>query len=193
MTKSRVLLGVLLFMTAGALVQAQEGPALTPAYVEGFIAALPEIQALGKELEMREDFTKPDMKTADGTIPVNPMALVAAAIEKHPEAARFRAIIQKNGFADIMTWGHVGDRIMHAYGAVKVEKESPDMDAKMKEAMDQLDKSDMSAEQKQAMKKMMMAQTKMVGAWTTAPDGDKAVVKQHMAELEKAFEDTSKR
>jgi len=179
-------LAAVLVVSAGAPARAQEGPALTAAYLDGFIGAMPELEALGKELNLDEELVKPEIKPG-GEIPTNPMTQAAAAIEKHEAAPRFRAIITKHGFPDIMTWGHVGDRILHAYVSVKLEQENPDMDAEMKKAMAEIDDSDMPAEQKEAMKKMMASQMKMVGSMAKAPQGDKDVVKSKLKELDAAF------
>jgi len=185
---SRVLLLVFVTFACG-VAHAQEGPPLTSAHVKQFIAALPEIEALSRELgEGDGALVKPDMAAASGSIPTSPLATAAAGLERHAEAARFRAVVKKHGFSDLTAWGQAGDRIVKAYASLMMESEQTDMPAEMKEAMEEIDKSEMTADQKKAMKEMMQASQQMMGGFLGAPQADKDVVKGHLKELEAAFE-----
>jgi len=193
MKRSSRILALLFVMMAAGLTWGEEGPPLTEAAVKGFIASLPDLDALGRELKIEDSWVKAPSGPPDGAMMGSPLAATVAAMQGHAAAGRIREVIRKHGFADIMPWAQAGDRIIRAFIALKVDGQDPEMAAQMKKAIEDIDKSEMPAEQKQAMKDMMLSSRKTMAAYGNAPQGDRDLVEKHMQLLEETLEKAPKK
>ncbi len=117
--------------------------------------------------------------------PPSPFSVSAAAVPFTSALAQMRthqaheellAIVQRRGFADLEQWAQTGDRVMRAYVAATMGAAAPQMNDPMKQALEQLERSGMSASQKEQMRQMMMSSQQMMGALDDVPAADKAAV-----------------
>lgn len=113
--------------------------------------------------------------------PFSSSLVIMREYEGYPE---FESAISAAGFASVEQWASVGDRVIRAYGAIKMSERAPDLDSQMARAMQQLEDSDMGEAQKQMMREMMQSSTRAVQAYTDAPQADKDAVLPYLAELE---------
>jgi hypothetical protein len=146
-----------------------------------FIATLDEVTALGKELEKNELNVKPQPMLGERFQPFK-NAVVALKAEQPANYKKLDGIVSKQGFTP-EAWGETGDKVMVAYIAAKLDKESP---GAMKE-MENMDPAmlDMMPAQVRDQMKTVMA---MVQTVKDTPAEDKKAIKPHMAELEKKME-----
>lgn len=162
---------------------------LTAAKVRGYIASLNELEQLENQFDIDEgheiDFDAQQAMTDAWS----PMTEAVAQLQRHPRYNEFEPIVKKNGFASAQEWGHTGDRIIHAFMALEMEREAPEMQREMDEAMRELDNNPhMSAEQKDAIRQMMMGAMSSMESMSDAPKADVDAVRPHMGALRDSFE-----
>lgn len=130
-------------MAVGAAILVAAGPAfagdavLTADMAKRFVASLPSVESLGKELES-------EGKTDEMRFDKNPKAgeefkpysnAVMALKAKYPsDYNRLSSAVKPHGFS-AENWGAAGDKVMIAYMALKMDKDNPGAMAQM-EAMD---------------------------------------------------------
>ena len=113
-----------------------------------------------------------------------PFSSSLSTMREYQGYAEFESAISAAGFASIEQWAGVGDRVIIAYGAIKMSERAPDLDIQMAQAMQKLENSGMSEAQKQMMREMMQSSSRAVQAYTDAPQADKDAVMPFIAELE---------
>lgn len=134
---TRILAVLFSAVFAFAAAHAADVKPLTEDEAKRFVATLPAVDELGSEL--REDGkiealnARSRPKAGEEFKPYS--GAVAGLKEKHPaEHGRLAAIVGKHGFSTD-AWGAVGDRVMVAYLAERMERENPGA-MKQMEAMD---------------------------------------------------------
>ena len=155
--------------------------------VRAFVAALPEAGAWGEE--HRQRFVRPQPADGDdtGAHIATPFTSAVEAIRAQGEAEELEAIVRRHGFTGLDHWGQVGDRLMRAYLALRIDAEQPLVRQQMQEARERVQASvNLSAERKQQMLTMMDSAVETM-RMVEAPEADKAAVRPHLEALERAF------
>ena len=146
---------------------------LTEDQAKRFVASLSAVEALGDELEAEGKTDQLDIETAPKAgEPFKPYsAAIAALSEKYPaDHARLASAVKPHGFsAD--DWGAVGDRVIVAYMALKMEEEDP----RAMEMMEGMDAS-MIEMMPPEMRDQMEAAFAMMETVKNAPADDKRIV-----------------
>lgn len=177
----RMLAGLvaLLFAVAGAASAAD--PALTAADAKRFVETLDAVDALAEKL--RSDGTTDQLsietrpKAGESFKPYS--GAVAALKAKFPaEHARLAAAVKPQGFNPAQ-WGDVGDRVIIAYLALRMQEESPQGMA----AMNNMDPS-MLAMMPPEVKAQFEAARVMMETVASAPAADRAAVATVRADLD---------
>ena len=170
-------------LIAGPALAQTSGP-LTSDLIEGFIVSVRDLQEVGKKYD-GEGLMNPNMSLDEGMErAAAPFSAAIAQIQGHEAYGEMRAVIERHGFSDVQQWALTGDRVMKAFVANKMGAEMPQMDAQMKQALEQIENSNMSAAQKETMLQMMQSSVQMMGAYADVPEADKAAVAPFMSTLE---------
>ncbi len=114
-----------------------------------------------------------------------PISSAMSQLQGHQAYNEILGVIRSYGFADEKEWAMVGDRAMRAYAAVRIEKENPEIDAQMQDAIRQIENSNMSEEQKQQMLQMMQGYTQAISDYSgEVSEADKDAVMPHIAAID---------
>jgi hypothetical protein len=114
-----------------------------------------------------------------------PFGSVMSQLQGHQAYNEILGIIRRYGFADENEWAMVGDRTIRTYTAMRMEKENPEIDAQMQEAIQQIGNSNMSEEQKQQMLQMMQGYTQAISDYGgEVSEADKDAVMPHIAAID---------
>ncbi len=175
-------IGALLIITG---VVAADGAPLTTDQAKRFVASLPTVEVLGDQLDVegKIDNLQIDTRPKAGEIFKPYSNAVVALKEKYPsDHTKLANKVKTHGFSTA-EWGRVGDRVMVAYLALKMQDEDPDSMAMMAG----MDKSmlDMVPPEMRAQLEGTFA---MMETIKNAPDEDKAVVASVKAELDAYME-----
>ena len=171
MKKFMMALGAVFFVVAGTAFAGDK--ALTADTAKRFVASLPSVEDLGKELEA-------EGKTDEMRFDTDPKAgqefkpysnAVKALKAKYPSDYGRLSMAVKPHWFSAEEWGAAGDKVMIAYMALKMEKESPDAMAQM-QAMDPA-MLDMMPPEMKAQMAQMKAMMETVAA--ASPEDKKAV------------------
>ncbi|WP_417533952.1 hypothetical protein [Marinobacterium stanieri] len=175
---------VLLWMLASPL----QAAGLSATAIEAYLETLPQVRALAEQLEAKGqgDFLKREIMP--GTEHFDPHQRGVRALEQQaPDAhAELGRIVTASGFTSAGNWAQTGDRVVLAYGAVKVEAESPEIlalaqsGASLDPAMLQMLSPEMRVQMQQAMT--------MAKAIAQVPAADKQMIRPYIARLDQAFE-----
>lgn len=175
-----VMSAVIALLAFGAA-QAGETNALTSDEARRFVATLEDVQALGDRLEANGEAEALNIRTqpkAGEAFRPYSTAVAALKADYPAEHARLSAIVGQHGFS-AQEWGAVGDQVMIAYLAEKMEQENPgalqqmaQMDSSMKEIMPA------------HMKEQMAAALALAQAAKDAPAENRAAIKPVMADLD---------
>ena len=158
---------------------------LTEDQAKRFVASLSEVEALGDKLEAEG---KTEQLKIDGAPkagePFRPYsAAVAVLQEKYPaDHARLASAVRSHGFS-AGDWGAVGDRVMIAYMALKMEEDDP----RAMEMMEGMDAS-MIEMMPPEMRVQMESAFAMMETVKNAPAADKSVVSEVKDELDAYLE-----
>lgn len=176
------------FMLLALLALPLQAAGLTAQSVEAYLETLPQVRVLADELEASgkgDLLMKEVMPGAEAFDPHQRGARVLR--EKEPEAyERLQGIVTENGFTSVDNWAQTGDRVVLAYGAVKVEAESPEIlalaqsGAGLDPAMLQMLSPEMRVQMEQA---IMMAK-----AIAQVPAADRDMVRPYIARLDQAYQ-----
>jgi hypothetical protein len=113
-----------------------------------------------------------------------PFSTTITRMQGHHAFNEMQETILKHGFSDVQSWGATGDRIMKAFAANSMETEMPQMDEQMKQALEQIEKSNMTKEQKEGMRQMMQSSMQMMNSYENVSETDKAAVLPYMSVIE---------
>lgn len=178
-------IGAFALLTAGAL--AGDKP-LTEDQAQRFVKTLPVLETFGKELEAEgkmEEFRISTEPMVDQEFKPYTSAITVLK-EKHPaDHARLGDMLKPHGFsAD--EWAGVGDRVVIAWMALKMEEEDPGAMAQM-EAMDK----SMLAQLPENMRAQIERALVMAETVKSASPEDKAVVATVKDDLDEYMEKQS--
>ena len=182
----RVIAGVIgaVVLVTGAI--AADDKPLTEDQAKRFVATLAAVDALGDSLEAEgkiENLQIEQRPTAgESFLPYS--NAVAALKEKYPaDHAKLAAAVDGHGFSTTQ-WGHVGDRVMVAYLALRMQEDDPDsmeMMAGMDKSMLEMVPPELRAQLESTFAMMETVQN--------APEADKQAVAVVKDDLDKFMEE----
>lgn len=154
---------------------------LTSQQVERFIAAMPELVALG------EKYQDAGQRNID---PARPLTSSLAHMQgKGPEYTDISKLAARHGFSSVEQFADVGDRIMLAYMSSSTTQSPEEIEALYQQGVANVKKdSALSAEQKERILGGMAKSHQSSLEAGKAAEQDLAALRPHMAELEKLFE-----
>jgi hypothetical protein len=166
---------------------AQDDGPLTQDRVEHWISALEELdewsdgQNLDQDLLKRSDAGKAAAMQEPFTAALEAMA----NLDEYDEVID---ILESNGFNDPSSWALTGNRIVRAYASLRLASEQADVDEEIQKALDGIEASGMSEEQKEAMRQMLMASAEAMESYSNAPKEDQRALEPYLERLERLFE-----
>ncbi|MEQ8691034.1 MAG: hypothetical protein RIC89_09410 [Pseudomonadales bacterium] len=150
-----------------------------------FISSLSEVQ------KVSDKYGHPDSLGGDGMDIKQSMARAQAPFSSSiPELQSYAGydevvtIIESSGFGDINQWAAFGDRVMRAYGAIKLASEAPDVNEQMAQARKQLENSGLTEAQKKMLLEVMGSANQVMDTFKDVPQADRAAVKPHVEKLD---------
>jgi hypothetical protein len=163
---------------------AQTPVSLTPKNIEGFIDSVRDLQELSTKYGA-EKIVNPDI-SGSGSMAgaASPFSTAIAQMQGQQAYDEMLAVIKRHGFSDLDQWGTIADRIMRAFAANSMKTGLPQMDEQMQQALEQIEKSNMTDAQKDAMRQMMQSSSQMMDIYADVPEADKAAVFPFMSDLE---------
>jgi hypothetical protein len=184
MSKFRVIAIAVTVFVFCPTVTAQTPDSLTPDIVQGFVDSVQDLREISKRYNADEIMspTASGDKTMAQT--ATPFSTAISRMQGHPAFNEMKATILKRGFSDVDSWAAIGDRIMKAYAANSMETEMPQMDEQMKQALEQIEKSNMTEEQKEGMRQMMQSSMQMMNSYGDVSEVDRAAVLPYMPVIE---------
>ncbi len=169
-------------LSAGAL--AQEGPPLTEDRINGFVASIVALEEWGDEHEEEVDAIEDIFGRETMDDMTNPFAAASRIIESQSWADEVVEIVQDHGFRDLEDWARTGNRIFMAFMAIQMDVNKAEMEAGLAEALKQIDNSDMSEDQKEQMRQMLVGTTEMARVYADVSEADKKAVAPFLDLLE---------
>ena len=170
--KAAIAAGSFFLFLSGAV--AEDAP-LTEESASRFVDSLDTVKALGEALEAEGKTKELQFDSAPKAgEPFKPYSKSVVALKaKYPgDYAKLDAAVKKHGFG-AEEWGAVGDRVMVAYLARKMETENPQAMAQMQH----MDASMMDMLPPEMKAQMMQAQAMMQAVAAASPEDKKAVAK----------------
>lgn len=173
----------LLIVSTFALAAPLEG-----ARIEAYIASLAAVRELGDELRAqgKEDFLAAQILPGKGeTFDPHRRAVAALRAEDPVWLERLEAAVLPQGFTSADSWAAAGDRIVLAYGAVKVEAESPQMLllAGQGEAEQEMLLQSLPSEQRELLRQALG----IARALAQVPAADRQAVRPWVGQLDQLF------
>jgi len=150
-----------------------EQSALTRANVRNVIDTLKELK---KEVDK------------DNAYNFEEMTQLEAYTKSQEMRNKYLNILKRHEFADPNEWQETVMRVFNAYGAYKVQQQSPEMAAQMRQAMAQIENNpSLTDQQKQQLLQMMQQSNQSVRAFVDASSADVKAVKPFVAEIDSTF------
>ena len=150
-----------------------EQSALTRANVRNVIDTLKELK---KEVDK------------DNAYNFEEMTQLEAYTKSQEMQNKYLNILKRHEFADPNEWQETVMRVFNAYGAYKVQQQSPEMTAQMRQAMAQIESNpSLTDQQKQQLLQMMQQSSQSVRAFVDASSADVKAVKPFVAEIDSTF------
>ena len=157
---------------------------LTPQNIEGYIDSVRDLQEISKKYGA-EKLVSPDISSGGSMAgAVSPFSMAIAQMQGQQAYNEMLEVIKRHGFSDLDKWGTTADRIMRAFAANSMKTELPQMDEQMQQALEQIEKSNMTDAQKDAMRQIMQSSSQMMDVYADVPETDKASVLPFMSDLE---------
>lgn len=171
---------LILMLCSGLSSMAYANP-LTPQQVERFIAAMPELVALG------EKYQDARRRHIDPTRPLS--SSLAQMQGKGPEYADLSQLAARHGFDNVEQFADVGDRTTQAYMSSSINMSPKELDALYQQGVANIKKDNaLSAEQKELiLGRMEKSHQRNVEARKKV-EQDRAALQPHMEALKKLFE-----
>ena len=184
MSKFRVFVLAISVFIFCPIVNAQALDSLTPEIVQRFIDSIQDLREVSKKYNVDEIMSSTDSGDKTAAKTATPFSTAITKMQGHQAYNEMQETILKHGFSDVQSWGAIGDRIMKAFTANSIETEMPEMDEQMKQALEQIEKSNMTEEQKEGMRQMMQSSMQMMNSYDSVPETDKAAVLPYMSVIE---------
>lgn len=161
--------------------------ALTPALIEKWIAAAPQIEAFGKKYEKKLE--QVPSSGSDMSKAFEPETMLKP-IREAGLMDELESMADDAGFASAEEWAAVTGKIARATAAIKMkgyaEKMGPEMEARMKAMMDN---PDLTPEARQMMQQTMAQSMSMVQSLKDVPESDKKMVEPYLPKMDFFFKD----
>lgn len=182
--KTLVALAAIALLSLAPRPPAAEEAGLTQSQIRTTIAAMRDLHPVMEKHQEALEAMVPE-EERPGLDPCAPPANVKAS-----EAyAEIETVVRRHGFASGEQWCRTAQRVTAAYAAVKLDAEEPQWREKMGEVRQQIESTpNLSPEQKTELLSQLAETTAMIGA-QNAPEGDKAAVKENLAEIEAALQE----
>jgi len=156
---------------------------LTPQNIEGYIDSVRDLQEISKKYGA-EKIVSPDISSGGSMAgAASPFSMAIAQMQGQQAYNEMLEVIKRHGFPDLDQWGTTADRIMRAFAANSMKTGLPQMDEQMQQALEQIEKSNMTDEQKDAMRQIMQSSMQMMDIYADVPETDKAAVLPFMSDL----------
>ncbi len=163
---------------------AQSAELLTPQNIEGYIDSVRDLQEISKKYGA-EKIVNPDNSSGGSmTGAASPFSTAIAQMQGQQANDEMLEVINRHGFSDLDQWGTTADRIMRAFAANSMKTGLPRMEEQMQQALEQIEKSNMTDTQKDAMLQIMQSSSQMMDIYADVPETDKAAVFPFMSDLE---------
>ena len=163
---------------------AQTPVSLTAQNIGGFIDSVRDLQEISTKYGA-EKIVNPDISDGGSmTGAASPFSTAIAQMQGQQAYDEMLAVIKRHGFSDLDQWGTIADRIMRAFAANSMNTGLPQMDEQMQQALEQIEKSNMTDAQKDAMRQFMQSSSQMMDVYADVPETDKAAVLPFMSNLE---------
>lgn len=167
---------------------ARAEPVLEPERIEAYIASLKEVRALGDQLkaEGKQDFlARKIMPGAGESFDPHRRAVSALKANEPQYYSALEERVRPQGFTGADSWALTGDRIVLAYGALKVIAESPQMLALAAQSGPE---SELLLQTLPEPQRAQLQQALVIAkALSRVPEGDKVAVRPYVAQLDKLF------
>ena len=148
---------------------------LTADMIKRFVASYPELRAVGKKYEGKAP------KSADGS--TSPIGALTSYLQLAPARAEMQAVLARHGFDGFADWVKVAQSIAMAYGFAKSGTDLEQPNAKMEQALSQIENNPrFTAEQKKQMSAMLQQQMALMLRMRPSAE-NLALVRKMMAEI----------
>ena len=156
---------------------------LTPQNIEGYIDSVRDLQEISKKYGA-EKLVSPDISSGGSMAgAASPFSMAIAQMQGQQAYNEMLEVIKRHGFPDLDQWGTTADRIMRAFAANSMKTGLPQMDEQMQQALEQIEKSNMTDEQKDAMRQIIQSSMQMMDIYADVPATDKVAVLPFMSDL----------
>jgi hypothetical protein len=116
------------------------------------------------------------------------MTQMGATLKGQAMYNKYLNIIKSRGFSGPEIWAETATRVFKAHGAYKMQQESPKMDARMQQAIAQMQNNpNLTAKQKQQMLQTMGQAKQSMRTYVNASSADIEAVKPFVAEIDATF------
>ena len=175
MKQVSVIVASVTLLLVGALLHAQQP--LDRGTINRWADSMEEVQRWGE--------SRIDLDGGDASMDF--AASFARAAREHAEVRR---IIARHGFPSGDQWAQTGSRIMHAYGAMKMDAYAPAMEREMRQQLEEIERMPhLTPEQRQMMRQQIEQAMGFVQESSDAPAEDVAAVRANRQRLDRLFED----
>jgi len=181
----RILITAFVAVLFGGQVHAQSSDPLTPEMVKQFIDSMPDLQTVAQKYGDLPSSVDPNLTMEEKMAhAAAPFSAALGTMRTHAAYEEMADVVEGHGFSGMEQWAEIGDRVIRAYGATQMDAKAPEMDAQMKQALEEIENANMSESQKQMMREMLQSSQQMMGVWADVPPADKAAVQPFMSEIE---------
>ena len=168
-----------------ALFSTVSAQALTDDEVLRFIASFQEMRTVAEQYQDSDQLVPGPASSDEARQRVeSPFTSSLADMRKTDGFSDMLRVMKKHGFASEKNWAAIGDRVIRAYAAVRMDEQAPQLNKEMAEALKQLEESTMPEAQKEMMREMMRTSNQFLEVYADVPEADKNAVRPHIAALE---------
>lgn len=156
--------------------------------VDAYLDTLDEVKQLGERMKssgLGAFLEREIMPRAGEAFDPHQRAVMALKREHADQHQALMRIVQRRGFISPESWALVGDRVVLAYGAIKVESESPAILqlARQMQGADPQFMQLLPPEQRFQVEQAML----IAKVLSRVPEADKQQVRPHIARLDRVF------
>lgn len=169
-------------------VSTAQAAALESARIEAYIASLEAVRELGDELKAagkQNLLARQIMPRAGERFDPHQRAIRALKRDEPAYYARLEERVLPHGFTSANSWASAGDRIVLAYGAVKVAAESPQMLALAGQGV--AEQEILLQSLPQAQREQLQQALVIARALAAVPEADRVAVQPYIGRLDELF------
>lgn len=169
-----------LMAAAMTIFSAQAFAALSNDEVTKFIAATPDIETFAQDMKKEgRNMEEEVMKDSKGKFEPYAQSVDLLKTKYKDDYKKMGDLVKKHGFTSAEEWANVGDRVMHAYMAIKIEEKNPEALKDIPALTDDMKKSMPPETLKMVERQIQVRQT-----IAAVPKEDKDAVKTQVASLD---------